>query len=503
MNSWERYGKFPLCVFVSLRMASYALSYRRRTALIGGLSFILLCALFVVYHQEQIYTGIKSHSSSSETPEPPPALEEGEDLGLPDAYLTTPSESQFCSEKFDTSYLENLRDSATEYCNVTSRSSLVCFHTAITNDHRRIDSFCFGENAAYDPALQKFNLDCELGELEKPEVLDSIPEFGHFEPYWYDTGPQAILDGWVQLESDQGERLPSPSNYTILIKREGSGNIWHSLLEILSMTMTLDVLQMTWRPDHSRPFFTGLDADNTQVVVLDDKDDGPYFKLWSIFANKPTLRLKDLPDDQPPQNVIVPLAGGSNPFWQGDWEVLPCEDSSLLRTFTQRVLDTYDLGDYEIPQTDDVVITFINRVGSRRLVDQDDYLDQVQAAFPHTNVQSIDFAAIPFHTQLEIIRNTTVLVGVHGAGLTHGMFLPPRSVMVEILPPSLNHKGFRNVASLFGHSYLSAHGSKPPSVKRDDWHGEDVYLTKEKFMDLMSAAIRIMYNSGPRNFDGV
>ncbi|PLB54755.1 DUF563 domain-containing protein [Aspergillus steynii IBT 23096] len=467
-------------------MASYPFSHRRRTALIGGLSAVLLCALFIFYHPERIHIG-----------------NEVDDLSLPEAYLTPPSESQFCSDKFGTPYLENLRDGAVEYCNSTSPSSLVCFHTAITKDHRRIDSFCFGENAVFDPKSQRFNLECDLGELENPGTLDSIPEFGHFEPYWYETGPQTILDGWVQLKSSPGERLQLPLNYTILIKREGSRNIWHSLLEILSMTMTLDVLQMTWRPDHTRPFFTGLDADNTQVIILDDNDDGPYFKLWSIFANKPTLRLKDLPDNQTLQNIIIPLAGGSNPFWQGDWEVLPCKESSLLRTFTQRVLNTFELGDYKGLQKDDVIITFINRVESRRLVDHEDYLDQVRATFPHIKVQSVDFAAIPFHTQLKIIQSTTVLVGVHGAGLTHGMFLPPRSVMVEILPPSLNHKGFRNVASLFGHSYLSAHGSKPPSVKRGDWHGEDVYLTKEKFIDLMSAAVRIMYNSGPRDYDAV
>ncbi|KAL4788765.1 DUF563 domain-containing protein [Aspergillus venezuelensis] len=483
-------------------MPSYAYAYRRRTALIGGLSAAILCAFFIFYYPQRVHIGSNNSSSSPPTPKPPPTLNGADDLGLPEAYLTTTSESRFCSDKFGTSYLENLRDAATEYCTPTSPSSLVCFHTTITDDHRS-DSFCFGQNAIFDPISQKFNLECELGELEKPGTSTPIPKFGHFAQYWYNTGPQVILDGWVQLNNNPGERLPSTLNYTILIKREGSQNLWHSLLEIFSMTMTLDVLQMTWRPDDARPFFSGLDADNTQVIILDDKDDGPYFQLWSIFANKPTMRLKDLPNDQNLQNIIVPLAGGSSPFWQGDWEVLPCEDSSLLRTFTQRVLHTYDLGDHKNLQKDDIIITFINRVESRRLVDQEDYLDLVQSTFPHVKVQSFDFAAIPFHTQLEIIRNTNILVGVHGAGLTHGMFLPPRSVMVEILPPSLNHKGFRNVASLLGHSYLSAHGSKPPNVKRGDWHGEDVYLAKEKFMDLTSAAIRIMYNSGSRNYDAV
>lgn len=74
------------------------------------------------------------------------------------------------------------------------------------------------------------------------------------------------------------------------------------------------------------------------------------------------------------------------------------------------------------------------------------------------NVQSIDFAAILYKDQLKIIQESDILAGVHGAGLTHGIFLPSGSAMVEILPPGLNHKGFRNVASLRGHDYFSPQG---------------------------------------------
>jgi protein O-GlcNAc transferase len=84
------------------------------------------------------------------------------------------------------------------------------------------------------------------------------------------------------------------------------------------MTMTLDILRISQRPDDGHPFLTGADANKTQVVLLDNEDDGPYFHLWSIFAKKPTLRFKDLVDQldhTPLENVIVPLAGVSNTLW--------------------------------------------------------------------------------------------------------------------------------------------------------------------------------------------
>lgn len=39
---------------------------------------------------------------------------------------------------------------------------------------------------------------------------------------------------------------------------------------------------------------------------------------------------------------------------------------------------------------------------------------------------------IPFKKQLEITRNTDVLIGMHGAGLTHLLFLPDWAAVFEV-----------------------------------------------------------------------
>lgn len=82
--------------------------------------------------------------------------------------------------------------------------------------------------------------------------------------------------------------------------------------------------------------------------------------------------------------------------------------------------------------------------------------------------------------------------------------------MVEILPPNLNHKGFRNVAALLGHAYFSVHASQsvpplapdvPGTSEKRDWHEEDIFLEKDIFMNLMNVAIKLFYNKGSRNYD--
>jgi len=39
---------------------------------------------------------------------------------------------------------------------------------------------------------------------------------------------------------------------------------------------------------------------------------------------------------------------------------------------------------------------------------------------------------VPFKKQLEITRNSDIFIGIHGAGLTHLMFLPDWAAVFEM-----------------------------------------------------------------------
>ncbi|KAL2813080.1 hypothetical protein BJX63DRAFT_421386 [Aspergillus granulosus] len=431
-------------------------------------------------------------------------------LNLPLEYTEVKEPPLFCANRFGTLYLRQLRDSMAEYCTPDSPSGLTCFHSKTAPS--RVDSFCFARGALFDQGNKKFTLGCSLRDLNG----QGVPKYKEFTNYWYNTGPGHVLEEAVRID-DNNLSLAVPDtvpNYTLLVKREGSDNIWHSLMEIFSMTLSLDVLQMAKHPSKPTPLFTAMDIKNTQVLVLDDMADGPYVDLWSLFAPKPLLRMDSA--SLPPlhtsfENLIIPLSGGGNPLWQGDWEIHSCDDSPLLRTFSRRVLNHFHL-DPDTPrdQPPEIVITFINRTSTRRLINAEENFMHLESEIPRIRIQSVDFAAIPFAEQLAVAQQTDVLVGVHGAGLTHGIFLPPHSAMVEILPPKLDHKGFRNVAALLGHSYFSVHASQsvlPPgpeeqeTPKKSDWHEEDVFLEKDILTDLMNVAVKSLYNRGSRNYD--
>ncbi|KKZ67813.1 hypothetical protein EMCG_06523 [[Emmonsia] crescens] len=445
----------------------------------------------------------KQDYSPKHTDSPPLALSPPGDYHLTPA---APPQSPFCAERFDLQYLRNLAKTQTSYCDADSKSSMTCFHSHI-DPGGRTDSFCISGPATFDYKQKKFILDCSLRPLSAEES-SRVPKFEEFPTYWYGTGPRQIFNDFISLDQreEPSHNLPhGRRNFSILIKREDSHyNIFHSLMEIIGLSLTLDTMRMSQNRDTNFPFFMSEDFDNAQVIILDDLLDGPYFDLWKLFANQPAIRLKDISASAQINldNIIVPLPGGGSPFWQNHWEPLPCEQSELLRTFAKRVLKFYNIRDEARPQDSPLVLTFIDRKEKRRLINQERYIERLKAKFPEVEVNVIDLAALPFSEQIKLVRHTDILAGVHGAGLTHGIFLPSHSTIAEILPPKLEHKGFRNLAKKLGHRYFSSHGVEhQTNDTKNDWQFDDVFIEEDRFMNLLEIAVKSMYNRGLYNKD--
>ncbi|TLD30550.1 hypothetical protein PspLS_01844 [Pyricularia sp. CBS 133598] len=454
---------------------------------------------------------------------PPSTIPELKLLGLESSTgnSTSETEPQYCTERFGPSYLSNLRDHSIEYCGAApedhDRSSrLTCFHSHIRGKGKE-DSLCIAQGAVLDLESKRFLLDCHPRSPTSEEKKRGLIPFERIRGYWYDTGPRFVFDHHVDftdkpLEKIQhndiaAKKLQRSPPISILIKREGSAHPWHSLMEIWALTHTMDILRLSANPeDLGAPFlYTPDDIERAQVVILDDADDGPFFDLWRITAGRKPVRLSAALDSlkhhrKPspetaliaapgqPHNVVVPLPGAANPLWQNDWEERNCSDASLVKLFIRRVLHHLDVEPFNpkavAPPTSllqkKLRVTFINRRGSRKLLGQEKLLEAARQTYPDVEVRSIDLATMSFVDQIRLVRHETdILLGVHGAGLTHVMFLRAAwegfrggKAIVEILPDVMNYKGFRNLAYMLGHGYFSAKAKtipkKTPEREKDE-----------------------------------
>lgn len=478
--------------------------------------------------------------------------EYNEVIAAPDGQEDPP----YCVDRFSTKYLDDARKHGIQYCSSGS-SRLTCFHSQTQPNGDR-DSLCVGQNAPLVLESQTFQLDCNARLPSENETEAGLIAFRQLRPYWYETGPAVIFNEFVDVRAGPpaadlnaaAETTPSDERTApikILVKREGHKNVWHSLMEIWSMTLTLDVLRMSREDTPTNgdgavgaPFFsTPEDVPNTQVVLLDDNEDGPFFGLWSMFSGQAPVRLKAIMENvttaqafaSTPNTLVIPLPGGSNPMWQNDWEDRDCRTAPTLKMFIRRILMHYQIPWAAGPRPGipagwgrtkerDLVLTFVDRRGTRKLIDQEAKLDALRARFPHIRVRSIDFGALSLPEQIRIAQETDILVGVHGAGLTHTMFLREGTgAVVEIQPPKLGYKGFKNMARMLGRKYFTAvaeiipqphrakrdvherdeeqQESEPRSnnearatlARRDEWHFADIKMEKEAFVDLVSQAV--------------
>jgi len=73
------------------------------------------------------------------------------------------------------------------------------------------------------------------------------------------------------------------------------------------------------------------------------------------------------------------------------------------------------------------------------------------------DVRTIDFADVPPQEQIATMRESSVLVGQHGAGLLHMVWMKPGSSVIEIEPPLPKEvRGlFAQLAQCLGHKYIS------------------------------------------------
>jgi protein O-GlcNAc transferase len=512
-----------------------AFSQRR----IGTVIVAAVFALALLYPASRLY--FSDHVSKLRIPwsSPPSPAADRQPLDIPPEYGVTPSQDPKCIERFSATYIEELRDHAISYCSPDSRSNITCFHSYTRPTD--VDSFCIGSGVAFDAAKGKFSLDCSMRNLTTEESERGLIAFDSIRGYWYGTGPPNVFEHSVEIRNaishaEVGKREEQPASTTdgapqtfLLLMREGETNTWHSLLEIFSTWITFDVLRISRDTSQGKDAFFRVpeDVPDTQVVILDDRKDGPYFDLWTLFAQRKPLRLKELVEDQAAiaaiqsANIIVPLAGGSNPLWQPDPEVRRCTVAPTVSVFSRRVLEFYNVPDPPVRGPDEpIVVTFIDRQ-SRRLQNQTALFDDLRKRNPHITVRFIDFAAIPFSEQLRVTRETDVLVGVHGAGLTHAIFMRESAgAVVEIQPQELEHTGFRMVSTMRDLSYFHVHAASvgeeekregrlariPQAESRDvqrreGWHWSDVHIEPERFLDIMETAIKSMYSKGLWNYD--
>ena len=85
-------------------------------------------------------------------------------------------------------------------------------------------------------------------------------------------------------------------------------------------------------------------------------------------------------------------------------------------------------------------------------------------------IRLVNTASLSFIEQISVMRNTDYLIGVHGAGLSLSIFMPPHAILHEILPKK-NIKVLVLMSALSGHEiYSDIIKSEFKSINNNDYY---------------------------------
>lgn len=293
-------------------------------------------------------------------------------------------------------------------------------------------------------------------------ILDSKPQDSHFEG--------AVVD-------------PKP---TILVFRDTYANpCWSVILAYQTWLMTRlfdmgENFRIVWMDGHA---YTGIDDFWRDVF-------GPEVFHFNNFVKHTGITAFN-------RSYVVHggrLALGNEALhaYHPGPNSLPCSTNSTLHDFRRFVLDRYgyedneDLSDNSEKKAKQ--LTFLIRkpymahpradgTVDRTIRDLKESVDVLRLKFPDYQVKVVSFEGISFREQLAIIRETDLLVSVHGAGNVHVLFLPYHARFIEFYPKGYaERKRFQFMASALGisrrfveaHSHRKkAHGLKEMELAED------------------------------------
>jgi hypothetical protein len=80
-------------------------------------------------------------------------------------------------------------------------------------------------------------------------------------------------------------------------------------------------------------------------------------------------------------------------------------------------------------------------------------------------VREVDFSTLSLEEQIYVDATTDVMIGPHGAGLMHNVFMPDRAALIELfVDGSAANRHFHNLAFWRGHDYQGESQNNPLNV---------------------------------------
>ena len=250
--------------------------------------------------------------------------------------------------------------------------------------------------------------------------------------------------------------------FTIAITRYEYANLYHTMTDWYNAFLVMHFFNKT--------------STQTDVLLMDAHPRGLLDQVWATLFRR-AMRISDLNNVTHFNEIAWSIQGYNSPLLSHNLVRNP-----LITEFRDFVLSSYGLSSEGRPlDCLHLRILFIWRHDyvahprkpsgevNRKIANEEELLEGTQSKYPNFTIQGVQIDTFEMRQQLQMILDTDILIGMHGAGLTHALFLPPQAGLIELYPtywsPSNQH--FKAIARWRGLHYAQHQNTFPDLEKQN------------------------------------
>lgn len=281
----------------------------------------------------------------------------------------------------------------------------------------------------------------------------------------------------------------------IIMKLDATVNMYHHFCDFFNLYASLHV-NMSRNP-------LAFDRD-VQILVWETFTyESQFSDAFTAFTKNPILDLKDYKGKVVCfENLMLPLLPRmifglyyNTPIISG------CDNSALFHAFSDFMLHRL-----RIPMAkrvnSKIRITVLSRgTKYRNILNENELLDAIGSNSSYEVRRVIYGKDVSFKNQLKITRNTDIFIGMHGAGLTHLLFLPKWAALFEVYNCE-DPTCYRDLARLRGVYYVTWEDESKMEAEDEGHHPDggghkkftNYKFDKDEFVRMVAKAAHYVAN---------
>ena len=257
---------------------------------------------------------------------------------------------------------------------------------------------------------------------------------------------------------DENEVIPCDVRIkkpTFIMKIDATVNMYHHFCDFFNLYASLHI-------NGSLPFINEENTFNNRdvnILIWENMNyQSAFSQVFNAFTQNPILNLNTFAGKRVCfQNVVFPLLPRMlyGLFYNTPLTPNDCQASGLFKAFGDFITHRLNIPLPQSTNSRKLNVTILARQTKHRRIMNLGTLEKILIDHGGYEVTIAPFThKVPFDKQMKLIRTTDILVGIHGAGLTHMLFMPDWGAVFELYDcedPSC----YKDLARLKGIKHLS------------------------------------------------